>query len=450
VKRHTSLASIGALAVVAVVTGACGSSKSGTATNAPTTAAASTATTAAATATTTAAAAAAATTAAAATSATTGAANASRAGETIKIGYANNEGGVFSLPEFRIGGEVAVDYINKNGGVNGAKIELVGCLADASPEGSINCANKFVEQKVAIAYTGIDVASDAQLPILSKAGIPFVSSNSWGTAQRSDPNSFILHAAASAFTLAPLKTFKDLNLKKVAVLLEDTPSGQDFIKTVVKPIGEGKLGMQITAITVDPANPDWNAAVTTAMASTPDAIWGQLTEPGCIGLVTATSALGYKGPVFAGSCSVYMQVLGAKSVGTYTSGDVYLPEAKATAPANIQKNLDLYVANMKAAGQEKYTTGFALAPYSAFFELTSILDTIKGPITPDSVKAAFAASTDSPGHLGPDLHCASHPWTTEKSHCRADILVWKVVAGPNGPVREPAYKDPQNYLSLVS
>ena len=357
---------------------------------------------------------------------------------------------MFSLPEFRIGGEVAVDYINKNGGVNGAKIELVGCLADASPEGSINCANKFVEQKVTIAYTGIDVASDAQLPVLSKAGIPFVSSNSWGTAQRSDPNSFILHAASSAFTLAPLKTFKDLNLKKVAVLLEDTPSGQDFIKTVVKPIGEGKLGMQITAITVDPANPDWNAAVTTAIASNPDAIWGQLTEPGCIGLVTATSALGYKGPVFAGSCSVYMQVLGAKSVGTYTSGDVYLPEAKGTAPAAIQKNLDQYVANMKAAGQEKYTTGFALAPYSAFFELKSILETIKGPINPDSVKAAFGAAQDIPGHLGPNLHCAAHPWTTERSHCRADILVWKEIAGPNGPIREPAYKDPQNYLSLVS
>jgi branched-chain amino acid transport system substrate-binding protein len=439
VRRHARLAPVGALAVAAVLTAACGSSsKSSNATSPPTTAAAPGGATTVAAATT---AAGAVTTAAAATGATTGAANASRAGETIKIGYANNEGGVFSLPEFRIGGEVAVDYINKNGGVNGAKIELVGCLADASPEGSINCANKFVEQKVAIAYTGIDVASDAQLPILSKAGIPFISSNSWGTAQRNDPNSFILHAAASAFTLAPLKTFKDLNLKKVAVLLEDTPAGQDFIKTVVKPIGEGKLGMQITAVTVDPANPDWNAAVTTAMASTPDAIWGQLTEPGCIGLVTATNALGYKGPVFAGSCSVYMQVLGAKSVGTYTSGDVYLPEAKSTAPANIQKNLDLYVANMKAAGQEKYT---------AFFELKSILETIKGPITADSVKAAFAASKDSPGYLGPDLHCASHPWTTEKSHCRADILVWKVVAGANGPIREPAYKDPQNYLSLVS
>ena len=66
-----------------------------------------------------------------------------RTGQTIKVGYVNNEGGVFSLPEFRIGGEVAINAINAAGGVNGAQIEVVSCLADASPEGSINCANKL-------------------------------------------------------------------------------------------------------------------------------------------------------------------------------------------------------------------------------------------------------------------------------------------------------------------
>ena len=69
-------------------------------------------------------------------------------GETITIGYVNNEERRFSLPEFRIGGEVAVDAINKAGGVNGATIKLVECNADGTPEGSVNCANKFVDAKV--------------------------------------------------------------------------------------------------------------------------------------------------------------------------------------------------------------------------------------------------------------------------------------------------------------
>lgn len=369
--------------------------------------------------------------------------------KTIKIGYVNNEGAAFSLPEFRIGGEVAIGVINKAGGIKGQKIEEVKCLADGSPEASINCANKFIEAKVVIAYAGIDVASDAMLPLLSKAGIPYVSSNSWGTAQKNDPNSFILHAASAAFSLAPLKALKDLGSKKVAVILEDTPAGQDFIKSVVKPIGEGKLGLQILAVTVDPANPDWTVAVTTAMAGKPDSIWGQLTEPGCIGMTTATSALGFKGPVFAGSCSVYIQVVGDKAIGSYTTGDVYNLEQGKTAPPNIQKNLAAYGAAMKAAGQDKYINGFAAAPYSAMFELKAILETIKGTITSKSFKAAMNSGKTTPGYLGSDLKCGQKPWPTETSHCRADILVWKVVAGPSGPTREPAVPGFQDYSSLL-
>lgn len=369
--------------------------------------------------------------------------------KTIKMGYVNNEGAAFSLPEFRVGGEVAVAVINKAGGIKGQKIEIVKCLADGSPEASISCANKFIESKVVIAYAGIDVASDAMLPLLSKAGIPYVSSNSWGTAQKNDPNSFILHTASAAFSIAPLKALKDLGSKKVAVILEDTVAGQDFIKSVVKPIGEGKLGLQILAVTVDPANPDWTVAVTTAMAGKPDAIWGQLTEPGCIGMTTATNALGFKGPVFAGSCSVYIQVVGDKAIGTYTTGDVYNVEQGKTAPPKIQKNLAAYGAAMKAAGQEKYINGFAAAPYSAMFELKSILETITGPITSKSFKAAMNSGKTTPGHLGSDLKCGQKPWPTETSHCRADILVWKVVAGPNGPTREPAVPGFQDYSSLV-
>ena len=371
------------------------------------------------------------------------------AAKTIKIGYVNNEGAAFSLPEFRIGGEVAIDYINKHGGIKGLKIEKIKCISDASPESSINCANKFIEQKVTIAYAGIDVASDAALPLLSKAGIPYVTSNSWGTAQKNDPDSFILHAASAAYTIAPLKVLQGLGSKKVAVILEDTPSGQDFIKNVVKPIGEGKLGLQIIAVTVDPANPDWTAAVTTAMAGKPDAIWGQLTEPGCIGMTTATSALGFKGPVFAGSCSLYISVVGDKAIGTYTSGDVYNFEQSKFAPAKIQKNLAVYATAMKAAGQEKYINGFAAAPYSSMFELKSIMETIKGPITPASFKAAMNSGKTTPGHLGSDLKCGQKPWPTETSHCRADILIWKVVAGPNGPTREPAVAGFQDYSVLV-
>src|SRR5688572_24900593 len=44
-------------------------------------------------------------------------------GEPIPIGFINNEGGAFSVPELRVGNEVAEDHINEQlGGVNGRPI----------------------------------------------------------------------------------------------------------------------------------------------------------------------------------------------------------------------------------------------------------------------------------------------------------------------------------------
>ena len=196
--RRRGILVVCAGAALALVAAACGGDNSGGSSAATT--AAPAATTASAAVTTAAGAATTTATTAAGGAATTAGAKVDRTGETITIGYINNEGGAFSLPEFRVGGEVAVDAINKAGGVGGAEIKLDMCLSDATPEGSINCANKFVDEKVNLVYAGIDVASDAFLPIISQAGIPYVSSNSWGPAQKNDPNSHLLHAAAGAFT----------------------------------------------------------------------------------------------------------------------------------------------------------------------------------------------------------------------------------------------------------
>ena len=131
----------------------------------------------------------------------------------------------------------------------------------------------------------------------------------------------------------------------------------------------------------------------TAQAGNADAIWGQLTEPGCIGLATATNQLGFTGPVMVGSCTAYIQVLKDKAVGTYTSGDVFIPEIAKYAPADIQARLKSYEDNMTAAGQQQYLNGFAVAPYSAMFELVSILETIPaGPINGDSINKALSTT----------------------------------------------------------
>ena len=88
-----------------------------------------------------------------------------RDGQTIKVGVVNNDS---LLPAFRIGAEVAIDAINANGGINGAQIEVVSCAADASPEGSINCANQMIEENVDAAYGQVGKLNDITKMILNE------------------------------------------------------------------------------------------------------------------------------------------------------------------------------------------------------------------------------------------------------------------------------------------
>jgi len=374
---------------------------------------------------------------------------ADRTGQTIKVGYVNNEGGVFSLPEFRIGGEVAINAINKAGGVNGAQIEVVSCLADASPEGSINCANKLIEAGVVLAYTGIDVASDAAVSLYAKAKIPYITSNGWGPAQEKDPNAFIMHAAGGAYFSTPLLAFSKQGIKKVAVVFEDTVAGRAYQPTIN---GYAKtVGLELITTIIDPVKPDWTGALATAKSQGAEAIWGQLQEPGCIGLVTAADAVKFEGIVFAGSCSVYMEVTGDKAIGTYNQSDLYFPNTRAVAPANIQTRIDEYIVAMTAAGQEKLISGFAVAPYSAWYELRSVLQSIDAAteITPESVLAALNSGATIPGWLGPDLHCGAKPWPDAPSACSAMMAVWKVVKLADGTLgREQVADFVDTYAAL--
>lgn len=434
--RATSVA----LVTLGLLAASCGSDKKSSSTTAPATTSAA-ATTAAGAATT------AAGTAMTAAGSPTTAAGADRTGQTIKVGYVNNEGGVFSLPEFRTGGEVAIDQINAHGGVNGAKIDVVECMSDASPEGAINCANKLVEANVAIAYTGIDVASDAAIGIYSGAGIPFVTSNGWGPAQEKDPNAFILHAASGAYFVTPLATMKDLGVKSAGVVREDTVAGQAFSSSVKA--YAAKFGLAVTEIVIDPANPNWTAALATAQSAGVGGIWGQLTEPGCIGLTTAAAAVSFKGVVFAGSCSTYISKVGDAAVGSYNQTDEYFPDMRQFAPPTIQQRLDEYSAAMKAAGHEDQINGFAVAPYSAWYELLPVLKSITGEITAASVKAALSRGVTTPGWLGPDLNCGAKPWPDSPSACSGSIAVWKVVKLPDGTLGRQSVADFANPYKLI-
>jgi branched-chain amino acid transport system substrate-binding protein len=369
-----------------------------------------------------------------------------RSGETIKIGLSNDEGGAFSLPEFRIGAEVGAKYVNDHGGINGAKIELVNCLSDASPEGAINCANQFVEKKVDIATYGIEVAIDASLDVYSQAGIPLITPAAYGTKQRTDPNATIIGSAAGAYAVWPLQAFKDAGATDIAFIAENQPSSANFIDLLNKwaPV----IGVNIVSTTlVDPGNPDYTAAVQTGISKNATAIWAFVSEPGCIAYVTAAKQLAYEGVTMAGACSQYISVLGDQAVDTLNLIDAYFPDVAASAPEHIQANLKTYEEAMKSAGQEQYVDGFAALSFSFMQDLKTLLETIpEGPIDAASIAKAKDVDQSLPSFNAADFNCGAKVWPAEPSYCRAGLLILKVVDQDGTLVREPLSTENNGYF----
>ncbi len=352
----------------------------------------------------------------------------------ITVGFANNEGSAISIPAYRYGAEAAVKYINAHGGIDGKKIDLDECIDDGSPAGSVNCANKFVDAHAVVYDTGIDLGSDSAIPILSSAGIPYVTEFPWGTVQRSSPDSFALGGGDTAFYAAPLQALKDVHATTVGDFYYDglptTKGLLQFSTAIAK-----KLGIKLVQIPIAATNADWTSAVATAMADHVNSMWGILQENDCIGMVSAARTAGFSGPISVGSCTAYIAALGAKADNTYGLWPYYFPQLASSAPPAVQAQIKTYTAAMDADGQSANLNGFATASFATMMELAEIMKTIHGPVTAATLKTALGKA-DVPGFLGPPVNCAQRPFgALEPAACNADMLMFKVTVGANGPVR---------------
>jgi branched-chain amino acid transport system substrate-binding protein len=347
-------------------------------------------------------------------------------GEPIKIGFINNEGGAFSVPEMRVGSEVAVDYVNTiTGGVNGRPLEVIRCNSDGSPEKSIDCANKLVEAKVALVHQGTDLGSDAVLPILKDAKIPLVGHVQFGPAQMTDPNSYFFGAAALAYGSVSLKFYADQGGKSIAWLLPDVPSSHAFSDGVLTPTA-AKLGLKYKTVYYDAAAPNWSVLATTIASDKPDVSGTIAASDGqCVAMIGALRDAGYQGKILAASCSGLHKALGAKAVGVEVDADHWNQNDPASAPADKQQEIALFVDAMKRAGQDKLVEGNAVITFADTINLVKVLSTVNGPIDGPAVAAALKATKGVDSFLGPKLTCDKTA-VPGNSACHSGLLYYRI------------------------
>jgi len=356
-------------------------------------------------------------------------------GEPIMLGLANDEGTAVNFPEYRIGAEAAVKHLNATGGVNGRPIKLILCKADGSPEGSINCANSFIDGKALAYVAGLDVGSDAALPALKSAGLPYITPTAWGIAQGTDPDAFDLHTASDAFSVGAIKALADGGAKRIAnfhYAIPHSVQAEPAYNAAAK-----KFGSALFHVQVPPQGADWSTAVNTALAQKADAMIGFFNESDCTNLVRAARTAGFTGPIAAGSCSDYVKKLGAQADNTLSIADRYPADLRDSAPPAVQAQLDEYSAAMKDYGKPELTEGLARNSFSMMMELAQVMKGVSGPLTASSLTTALRGITDAPGYFGPNLKCSGSPWKAQPRACSAEVLVIKTVKSGGGVKREP-------------
>ena len=344
----------------------------------------------------------------------------------IKIGFHNMEGGALSFTQTRAAADAAVAAINAEGGVNGRPLELVRCGTDPSPESSIDCANKFVEEDVVASVQGIDVGADAMLPILAEAGIQEVGYLPFNEQQRYAENASFFGSPTPANAIVLLSFLLDLGVDKVAMIGLETTNNREFYANVLGPTAED-LGIDVEFIFYPAVGVDWTLVVSTGLASGVEAV-ATIGAPDqdCVGMLSALNALGFDGPVFMGVCSVFIDILVDDSVGVYSYSDFWWPSARDLADASTQQDIDRYVAAMEAADESMWVgDGLAIRTFASLQNLATVLRTIEGRIDAEAVAYALRTSGTHDGFMGQPFNCDRSAWPGQ-SACSVGMVIWRV------------------------
>ncbi|MEV6013408.1 ABC transporter substrate-binding protein [Streptomyces sp. NPDC051976] len=349
-------------------------------------------------------------------------------GEPIKVGFLNQGSGALAFPDFAAGGIAGAHHVNAEGGINGRPIDLVTCDTDGTPAASVKCANQFVSEHVVAVVQGIDLNSDNALQILIGADIPLIGHAQFGVVQTNSADAFFFGAASGAYYGLPLVTLaKKYGAKHIAFLNVDTPTTRTLADANLDPVTK-KLGIDLKKVFYPAMSPNYNAVFASAVSSKPDAVLIVASEADCTGLVQAGRALGYRGTIFAGSCSQFIAADPSAAEGVLTDTDMYLPDdTKGLPPATARQVAD-YQEAMKGQSA-KNVTPFSQMTFSGMMDLATALKAIKGEIKPESLKKSLRSIHGVQSYMGQTISCDGKQWPYATAVCAPGLLAYKVVSG---------------------
>ncbi len=193
-----------------------------------------------------------------------------------------------------------VEEINKAGGINGRKIELIVYDTQGDATKAVQAVNRLIKSDKVVAIIGDSTTGNsmAVIPVVEKAKVPIISCAAG--IKITDPVKKWVFKTAQNDSLAVMKIFEHMNdkkIKKIAIITVSDgfgASGREQLKSKA-----GEFGIEIVLDeTYGPKDTDMTAQLTKIRGSAAQAIvcWG--TNPGPAVVARNVKQLGIKMPLF--------------------------------------------------------------------------------------------------------------------------------------------------------
>ncbi|UGT63008.1 ABC transporter substrate-binding protein [Nocardia asteroides] len=320
-------------------------------------------------------------------------------GAPIKIGFVSPEGGPLGqLPDARIAAEAATKYVNSNlGGVAGRPIDLVVCKEKEDPASARDCANQLAGAGVVAVVAPVTGQGDALVPVITGAGIPYVTSVGPSGAEMTTPNSFVLTGGVPAAFAAAAKYSGSRGYKKVVILVNDAGSVVASVKSLAEP-SFGGAGVGLETVGVPMGTPDTTPQVSAALGQDPDAIFIVGESTLCTAVLRSLDTLGSAVDKLTTSTCLDRDV--AEATGPAVEGARVISSAEVSSDDPDTVTFRTVMAQY-APGTDIY--GFAFSGYQALLGLVRAIETVPGEFTPAAVSEALRTAKAVPVPIGGGL-----------------------------------------------
>ena len=353
-------------------------------------------------------------------------------GTPVKIGLINNEGSSpVAEPSTGDAAVAAADYANAElGGIGGHPIQVIRCAENEDVASATACANEMVQDNVAAVDIGTTGLGNTIVPIITKAGIPYVSATGSSSDELSTPGTFMWTGGFPADLGGMAKLAGEHGYKKVTAFVIDAPSALAGAQQIGTPAFKA-AGVALSIEAVPDAVADATPQVTAGLSGQPGAVAIVADASTCTSVLQALSTVDPGVPVYANTSCLNSSTLTA--LGSAMNG-VKIFGRSDTESSNPEAQLYRYV--MAKYYPSANASGDSVTGYQGMLGLIRATAGLTGDPTPASIMSAIKAAADVPLPAGAGLTftCNGKMFPGLPSNCSSGDVVLTI---ENGKATDP-------------